>query len=162
MVGTKNHPCTSFFFLQAHNVSGFISSWCILLYIKYVAISSFRQNTGILCQIYTALCQGHINPKHLVTPASEFWMDTRIIFSIITAMMFSLHTMCISSNVPINSGQTTLRFTDHSRIVSPQHRICFMSSLWCFNFEVAPECLENLCTLLLCGISSTRKRVVWW
>jgi hypothetical protein len=131
MLGTKKHICTVFFFLQAHYVSRFISSWCILLYLKNVAISSFRQNTSILCQIYTAPCQGHINHKHQVAPASEFRMDMSIIVSIIAAMMFPLHTkMCISSNVPISKCQTTLRFTDHSRIVSPQYRICFMSSLW--------------------------------
>jgi hypothetical protein len=48
--------------------------------------------------MYTPLCQGHINPKHLVAPASEFCMEVPNIFSIITAALFSLYTkMCVSS-----------------------------------------------------------------
>lgn len=42
--------------------------------------------------------------------------------------------MCISSQAPSRKRQTTVRFTEHSRIVGPQRKIFFMQPFWCQEF----------------------------
>jgi len=55
------------------------------------------------------------------------------IFSIITAG-FLITNKCISSHAPSREHQTSVRFTDHSRTVTPQYRTCFMSPSWHLEF----------------------------
>jgi len=68
-----------------------------------------------------------------VTWASNFSMLAVNIFSTITAG-FLITNKCISSHAPRRNHQTSVRFTGHSRTVTPQYRTCFMSSSWHLEF----------------------------
>jgi len=68
-----------------------------------------------------------------VTWASNFSMEAVNIFSTITAG-FVIANKCISSHAPRRNHQTSVRFTGHSRTVTPQYRTCFMSSSWQLEF----------------------------